>query len=56
MPYALTVAAVSVLCGTLLSALGVPVALCLAIGFAALAMVLLLAGRDPDKPTNQKKR
>ncbi len=49
MPYALTVAAVSVLCGSLPVALGLSVWLALPLGCAALAVVLLLAGRNPDR-------
>lgn len=49
MPYALTTAGVSACCGTLLAGLGAPSWLCLLLGFAALAAILLLFGRDPDK-------
>ena len=49
MPYALTVAAVSVLFGSLPAAFGLPVWACLLCGCAALLAVLLLVGKDPDR-------
>lgn len=49
LPYGMTVAAVSVLCGTLLSALGLSVWICLTIGFVVLAAVILVFGKNPDK-------
>lgn len=49
MPYALITAAVSLACGILPAALGLSVWLCLPLGFAGLAAVLWVFGRDPDK-------
>ena len=54
LPYTITIAAVSVLCGTLLSALGLSVWLCLPIGFAVLAAVLLIFGKNPDEEYAKK--
>ena len=47
MPYALTVAAASVLCGTLLTSLGVSVWLALALGIAAMGLVVRIVGEKP---------
>lgn len=47
MPYALTVAAASVLCGTLLTSLGVSVWLALLIGVAVMGVVVRLVGQKP---------
>lgn len=55
MPYAFTVAAVSVLCGTLLSALGVPAWACLLLGGCALALCLILFGKVPQGTRNTTK-
>lgn len=48
MPYALTIAVVSVLCGTIPVALGLSVWMSLPFGFAILACVMRLAGKKPD--------
>ena len=47
MPYALTVAAASVLCGTLLTSFGVPAWLALIIGVTAMGGVVIIAGKKP---------
>ena len=47
LPYAMTVAAVSIVFGTLLTALGVSVWISLILGCAVMAAVLLIAGRKP---------
>lgn len=47
MPYALTVAAVSVLCGTLLTSLGAPAPLALLAGVAVMCAVVRVAGKKP---------
>lgn len=47
MPYALTVAAASVLCGTLLTSLGVSPWLALLIGITAMGIVVRLLGKKP---------
>ena len=46
MPYALTVAAMSVLSGTLLTSLGVPAGFALLIGVAVMAVIVRLAGKN----------
>lgn len=47
LPYAMTVAAVTIVFGTLLTALGVSVWLSLALGCAAMAALLLVIGKKP---------
>ena len=47
MPYALTVAAASVLCGTLLTSFGVPAWAALLIGVAAMGVVVRIFGKKP---------
>lgn len=47
MPYALTVAAASVLSGTLLTSLGVPAWIALVIGVAAMGLVVRFVGKKP---------
>lgn len=47
MPYALTVAAASVLCGTLLTSFGVSPWLALLIGIAAMGLVVRVVGKKP---------
>ena len=47
MPYALTVAAASVLCGTLLTSFGVSPWLALLIGICAMGIVVRLVGKKP---------
>lgn len=47
MPYALTVAAASVLFGTLLTSFGVPVWLALILGVAAMGLVVRVVGKKP---------
>ena len=47
LPYAMTVAAVTIVFGTLLTALGMSVWLSLALGYAAMAALLLVIGKKP---------
>ena len=47
MPHALTVAAMSVLSGTLLTSLGVPAGFALLIGVAVMAVIVRLVGKKP---------
>ena len=47
LPYAMTVAAVTIVFGTLLTALGMSVWLSLALGCAAMAALLLVIGKKP---------
>lgn len=49
LPYALTVAAVTIVCGTLLTALGLNVWLSLLLGCAVMTVTLLVVGRSPEK-------
>jgi Na+/H+ antiporter NhaC len=49
MPYALTTAAVSVACGTLPSAFGLPAWVCLVVGIVVLFAIVRFLGKDPDK-------
>jgi len=49
MPYALTTAAVSVLCGTLPAGLGVSAWISLPVGFAILAIIMYVFGKNPEK-------
>lgn len=49
LPYALTVAAVTIVCGTLLTALGLKVWLSLLLGCAVMTVTLLVVGRSPEK-------
>lgn len=52
LPYALTVAGISTLLGTLPAGLGVPVWISLTLGLGACALVLRLFGKNPDKIYN----
>ena len=54
MPYALTVAAVSVLCGLLPVALGLSVWPALLLGCAVMAAVLLIFGKSPERELERK--
>ena len=53
MPYAITVAVVSVVCGLLPVALGFPVWLSLLLGCAVMTAILLLWGKSPDNEANK---
>ncbi len=53
LPYAITVATISIAFGTLLSMAGLPVWICLALGFGALLIPLFVFGKVPEGTRNK---